>query len=104
MKVKGLLIKTDGTQTEVEPADGKRFSLKELQGFVGGYIELVRLPTGMDIWLNEEGKLNDLTFNEKATALANGVIAQSDYIVGDVLFCSQELTKDDDEEDAITLL
>ena len=37
------LIKTNGETQEVNPKDGKKFNLQELQGFVGGYIELLNV-------------------------------------------------------------
>lgn len=33
--------------------------LDDLQATVGGYIEHVDLGSGLDLWLNEEGKLQD---------------------------------------------
>ena len=63
------LIKTDGTITEVKPNNGKTFSLKELQKFVGGLVEIVPLPSGKEICVNEEGKLIDLPKNEEATKI-----------------------------------
>jgi phosphohistidine phosphatase SixA len=38
------LVKPDGTVTQVSPSNGKKFTLAELQAYVDGYIELVRLP------------------------------------------------------------
>ncbi len=57
MKVK--YIKTNGTIAEVEPKDGKRFSLAELQGYVGGLIDIVEMPDGSSFILNDEGKLDE---------------------------------------------
>lgn len=34
-----LLYTTDGGRRKVTPSNGTDFSLEELQGFVGGYIE-----------------------------------------------------------------
>ena len=39
-----ILIQPDGSNDEVVPEDGQRFTLQELQAHVGGYIENVRLP------------------------------------------------------------
>lgn len=41
--MKDFLIKADGTYKEIEPKNGTDYSLKELQEYVGGYIE--RLST-----------------------------------------------------------
>lgn len=84
---KNILIKTDGSQSEVSPKDGQRFGLEELQGYVGGYIEIINLTANKALVINEEGKLFDLPLNQKATALAQfcGAIFPSDYIVGDAV-------------------
>jgi hypothetical protein len=81
-------IKTDGSIINVEPKNGKDFSLKELQGFVDGYIEIVYLPNGDLMVVNEEGKMNDLPINMKAT-MAYGL----DVIVGNVLWCNKSQVK-----------
>lgn len=83
------LIKTDGTQQEVHPANGKRFSLEELQGFVGGLIEMIDLGEGI-MWINEEGKLEGLPINFLATRLARPYLFRGDYIAGDVFVLSAE--------------
>lgn len=63
--------KVDGTVKVVNPKDGKFFSYEELQEFVGEgndkMIEIVPLPSGKSMIVNEEGKLIDLPKNEKAT-------------------------------------
>lgn len=54
--MEATLFTTAGEETKVLP-DGETFSLAELQKFVGGYIELVRLPEGMLLVVNEEHAL-----------------------------------------------
>ncbi len=86
----GLLIKVDGTETKVLPADGKEFSLAELQGFVGGYIERVGFPDGRTLYVHEEGKLLNFEVNKKATEIWRTIFAgydfgADDFVVGDVL-------------------
>ena len=84
----GMYILTDGSEKQVKPKNGKHFSLEELQDFVGGYIELLRLPSGGWLVLNEEGKLRNppLPINERATLLGSACgIADDDVIVGNVL-------------------
>lgn len=76
------LYRTNGTQEEVLPKNGESFDLKEMQTFVGGYIEIVESPDERLIVLNEEGKLQGLPLNRAATAIyAN----PHDFIVGDAL-------------------
>jgi len=77
----GLLLKADGTKNHVVPKNGKTFSLKEMQGFVGGYIEMLQLQDGRIMWCNEEGKLKGLPVNSLATSACK----YFDTIVGDVL-------------------
>ncbi len=86
-----LLIKTNGEEITVSPVDGRKFTLKEYQTFVGGYIEHIRLGTNRHMLLDEEGKLKNKPINELATEL--GILAgieYNDYIVGDVLVLSNE--------------
>ena len=78
------LYKTDGSVMKVSPI-GNKFTLAELQGFVGGYIELV--PCRGTVYCNEEGRLRGLPINEKATTQAALRGFSSVILVGDVLFC-----------------
>lgn len=86
------LIKTTGERTEVTPKSGKKkFKLEELQEYVDGYIEVVRLPGRRNMVLNEEGKIHGLRFNAVATAIIAGIsdqlLAGTGPIVGDVVIC-----------------
>jgi len=63
------IIQVDGTERELLPANGKSFTLKEMQGVVGGLIELAFTNDGRIMWINEEGKLKGLWINKKATDL-----------------------------------
>lgn len=71
-------IKADGTEKKVNPKSGKKFTLEELQGFVGGYVEIVNLG-GRTMLVNEDGIPKKLTVNVKASMLAGQTI------LGDVL-------------------
>lgn len=51
------------------PADGKKFSLEELQAVVGGYIEIVTLPDGALLICHEDGRLRQLPVNKPASLL-----------------------------------
>ena len=76
--------------TDVEP------TLKEMQDFVGGYIQVVQsADTKSDIVLDEEGKLKGKFLNKEATELYLGEAPDDtgagwdfDYIVGDVMVLS----------------
>lgn len=76
------LVKIDGTQIIVHPKAGigKSFTLEELQGYVGGNIELIYPGNGVGV-VNEEGLLMGLQPNVRAS-LVTGY-----DLVGDVLFC-----------------
>lgn len=85
------LLKADGSSTEVSPKNGKDFSLEELYSLIGcELVELVQLPKGRTMWLDEEGKLKHppKPRNSEATVLlhmAGG--SPMDYIAGDALIC-----------------
>mgnify|MGYP002622197616 CR=1 FL=1 len=79
-------IKTDGTTIEVEPKNGTDFSLDELQGFVGGYIEVL-LCGDRYLVCDEEGKLKNKPLNMAATMIADEYY-KNDCIVGDALICN----------------
>lgn len=69
----GTLYATDAPPRDVHPHDGKRFTLAELQGFVGGNIEIVRLLPGhghAKLYVNEDGRNLELPVNENASAHA----------------------------------
>jgi hypothetical protein len=40
------LIKVDGSDTELLPTSGGKFTLKEMQTAVGGLVEVLHLPNG----------------------------------------------------------
>ena len=84
------LIKSDGSNVELNPFNGKDFSLEELQQAVGGYIEIVPIDKEFDMVVNEEGKLYGLPVNEQATRLYRRVRYTDDVIVGDVVLCNKE--------------
>lgn len=86
----GIRINADGTRGPIAPAIGAAFSLIELQGVVGGFIEGVRLRGGFWMFVNEDGKRLALPYNDLATQLArtDGFLPLDDYIVGDVVVCT----------------
>ena len=81
------LIKSNGEETNVIPNNKTDFSLDELQNYVGGLIETVRTKDNKIMVINEEGKINDLSINQKATELY--IHSNFDFIVGDVLICNE---------------
>ncbi len=85
------LIKVTGEERTVQPKNGEEWQLKELQGFVGGYIEL--FPTGSPgtiMVLHEEGKIqSNPQLNVKATVIAAPNLMKGDWIAGDVLIATE---------------
>lgn len=87
------IYKTNGEVLDIEPKNGKDFKLKELQEIVGGYIEIAQLKNNDIMVINEEGKLNDLPYNEKATQIYQSQVYFRDFIAGDVLVCKSKEVK-----------
>lgn len=57
-------------------------TLENMQEKVGGHLEVVELPNGIDLWLNEEGLLEQLSVN--VLTVADGQVLHT--IVGNVFF------------------
>ncbi len=89
--MKTEIITTDGDSLEVQPENGRKFSLRELQAVVGGYIEIITLRDGRLMILNEEGNLLGLPPNPVATVIAYNALTEANGIVGDVLICDGSL-------------
>lgn len=81
------IIKTDGTERNVEPKNGSDFSLGELKEIVGGFIEIVTLKNRQLMVVNEEGMLIGMPYNIKASEL------YGHPIVGNVLVCNNNQIK-----------
>jgi len=96
-----LLIRADGREEIVRPANGKKFTLKELQTHVGGYIELMPgMPFQMLV--DEEGSLKRKPYNAKATEMVLRLLEGKrlryiPQLVGDVLILdnSERMTSED---------
>lgn len=85
-----VLMMPDGDKREVEPADRHGFTLAEVQAFVGGFVQLVRLTEGRLMLINEEAKfMPGMQPNPAATRLAHhvGAIRNTDWICGPALIC-----------------
>ena len=94
------LYETNGNIREVTP-HGATWALEELQGIVGGYIEVVRTLDGRFMVINETGKVQNpmLPLNIMATRIY--VHGRRDPIVGPAVVVDTKLELDgpDDEED-----
>lgn len=82
-----MWLKADTTVEAIRPDNGTDFSCRELQGYVGGYIEIVRLPNNYILVVDEEGRLKNKKLNKKATELAG------QPIVGDVVLCKSKMVR-----------
>ena len=83
------IIRVNGAREEFLPADGRHYTLEELQKAIGGgYIEIVHTKDGRLMVMDEEGKLKGFPVNPVATGLYR--YGSQDPIVGDVLVCDEE--------------
>ena len=80
------LIKTNGKVSTVKPKNGKKFTLPELQGFVGGHITRIAVNyfgVPHDLIVNEGAKRHSLPSNIGASIVAR------QPIVGDALIVKE---------------
>ena len=91
MKLGGWVIYADYKlgHSILSPANGKTYTLEELQEAVHGNIEIIHLNDGRLMVVNEEGLLQRLPYNMYASAIAH----QSGLgdIVGDVVVCHSDM-------------
>lgn len=52
------------------PANGKTWTLDEVQGLVGGYVQLIQLDDGLTMLVDEEGRMKGLPLNQGASLLS----------------------------------
>lgn len=89
--MQSVIIMASGSIKIVDPANGKDFSLEELNEIVDGYIEILHIGDKLLV-CNEEGKPQNLQYNDTATCLINAA-GIKDYIVGNALFCDKDKIK-----------
>ena len=75
-------------------------TLKEAQGYVGGYVEGISFPNGDNLIVNEEGKLMGLPLNEEASKLwkdtfdnDNYITGRDDFVVGNAILIKKDALK-----------
>lgn len=83
--VTGLILRTDGTVSEIFVDN----DLDPLQKLVAGYIEVVDIGHDASMVINEEGKIIPLPRNDNATLVARSMtrLAPEDWIAGDAFIC-----------------
>ena len=79
--------------TKIKKIKKNKPTLKEMQKFVGGSIEVVWLNDEEVMIIDEEGKLKNKPVNPTATieAFKNKAIAGYDWIAGDVIMMPKDL-------------
>jgi hypothetical protein len=108
-----FVIAPDGTYQRVHP-QGKYWSLEELQTLVEGYIQQVPQPdpveardeAQMNIYVNEEGRLDEMPPNPPGTRIAEALgVNQRGWddpalrtLVGSVAFIDRSEEREDDED------
>ena len=92
--MKGLIITPEASVTEFVPANGRDFTLEELQKGVEGCIEIIDLTDKTIMVVNEDGK-GRLYPNMMATVIAKGcrAIFPHDYIAGNAVLCASDMVK-----------
>lgn len=90
----GLLITPEASVTPLVPANGRDFTLEELQRSVGGCIEILDLTPKTIMIVNEDGK-GRLYPNMMATVIAkaSNAILPRDYIAGNAVMCASDMVK-----------
>lgn len=96
MKAKVIRIRTKIDKLELDEVDvpeSGEIQLETLQEAVGGLVQRVAIDRpgcqGLDMWLNEEGKINRLPLNVLATWVS-AICKYGDFIVGDALICAHD--------------
>ena len=92
-KILKIPARGDWEFVEVETEADGNLPLETMQRQVGGWLERCELHgsglDGLDLFLNEEGKLNGLSYNPKATILTE-ILFHNDCIVGDTFVCTHD--------------
>ena len=79
---KAILLKADGIRQDLTPKE--KPTLKEMQDWVGGYIEIVRVNfegKKVPMVVNEEGLIHRLPINYQASRIAGSPIVGDVFIL-----------------------
>lgn len=80
-------IFTDGTCAPLQLVKGPSDLLRQLQEVVGGYLEIISLPNGQRVIVNEDAITLGLPTNQRGTLLAMTGLAMGDEIKGVMVLC-----------------
>ena len=78
------VIRASGERSSIEPANGRDFTLAEMQQAVGGDVEVIYLHDGRLMLANESGHDLGLPWNAQA-----GELYPHSPIAGDVIVCDR---------------
>ena len=67
-------------------------SLKEAQAFVGGWVEMVRVGSGI-LLIDEEGKMKNKEVNAYASDMYANEYGDNDVVLGNAIYIPNTLTK-----------
>lgn len=86
-----VLVTSTGGMKAITPMNGSHYSLQEMQSYVGGSIEILKVGQKILV-MDEEGKLKGKLPNRIATGwvLQEGI---NDYICGDVMLIERSHIK-----------
>lgn len=76
-------IDRNGVTTTVTPKNGKKFTLAEAQGLVGGYVQMVPIGPKRFLLVDEDGRPKGLPLNSAASTTFGMML------VGHVLCCEK---------------
>jgi hypothetical protein len=93
----GKVVITINTNGEVAQTELSEITYKFLNESCGGYIQSVYFSNGVSMYCNEEGKMNGLPYNHKATALWTKDYGQTDLISGNVVLVGEPDDEGDDQ-------
>ena len=93
MNIAVSMILPHGEVDSISLPEDEQARLRQLQDWVGGYIEVVALPGERHMVINENGKDGPHMINYTATAIAHEAeaIMHSDYIAGVAVILSAEV-------------
>lgn len=86
------VVIVEAGRPEIKIIEAWEHSLENLQQFVGGYVQAIRITDSITMWMNEEGKLQGL---EPNFVMVNEGVTSTDTIVGNVLIAGTNQEGDD---------
>jgi hypothetical protein len=63
------ILSVDGEVIEVQPADGREFTVAEMEKLVGGEFDLIRTDMGASMAIDENARAKGLDLNRRASMM-----------------------------------